>query len=135
MLRPKISRNRVVNSVEEVMEREEENFFSTIYSRYESHCPLVADRMWEANVKAKHTRRNPPHLASPSPRLIRFCLHSDFRRSFLTFRSSPPLSSPSIVPRQQPEPAENNSSPRTKGGGGGGFVPAGPLPRVSTKNS
>lgn len=72
VLRPKISRNRVVNSVEDVMEREEENFFSTIYSRYESHCPLVADRMWEANVKAKHTRRNPPtsplllHVSSDS---------------------------------------------------------------------
>lgn len=55
--------------------------------RYESHCPLVADRMWEANVKAKHTRRNPlslslprhcpllpPRLSSPTSHPILFAL-------------------------------------------------------------
>lgn len=127
-------------------------------SRYESHCPLVADRMWEANVKAKHTRRNPlplparplspprpsppSPLDSPPPHLIRFCLHSDFRRrSFLTcvFRSlllrsfsspPPPLLSPASPPpifarpkaRQNPQKIILNQGPK----GLRCYVPAGP---------
>lgn len=93
-------------------------------SRYESHCPLVADRMWEANVKAKHTRRNPlplparplspprpsfpPRLSSSTSHPILFALRFsptfffNVRFSFpsppfLLF-SPPPLLSPASPP-------------------------------------
>lgn len=69
--------------------------------------------MWEANVKAKHTRRNPPpRLSSSTSHPILFAL----RFSPFFFNVSVPLSPPSSLVPRQPEPAENNSSPRTKGG-------------------
>lgn len=57
----------------------------------------------------------PPRLSSSTSHPILFALRFSPFFFNVSVLSPPPLSSPSIVPRQ-PEPAENNSSPRTKGG-------------------